>query len=50
MTRLTIQAVRAMPAYKRNPKPIVINEDSPAVAQLEVAWRNGVSWGYYDRG
>ena len=39
-----------MPAYQQNPKPIVINEDSPAVANMEVAWRNGVSWGYYDQG
>jgi hypothetical protein len=45
-----MQAIQAMPAYQRNPKPIVINEDSPAVAQLDVAWRNGASWGYYDQG
>jgi hypothetical protein len=45
-----IQAIRAMPAYQANPKPIVINEDSPAVPNLEAAWRNGASWGYYDQG
>jgi hypothetical protein len=45
-----IQAVRAMPAYQKNPKPIVINEDSPAVPNLDAAWRNGASWGYYDQG
>jgi len=45
-----IQAVQAMPAYRRDPKPILINEDSPAVPNMEVAWRNGVSWGYYDQG
>ncbi len=45
-----IQAVRAMPAYKANPKPIVINEDSPAVPNLDAAWRSGASWGYYDQG
>ncbi len=45
-----IQAVQAMPEYQRNPKPIVINEDSPAVANMEAAWKNGASWGYYDQG
>jgi hypothetical protein len=45
-----IQAVRAMPAYQRKPKPIVVNEDSPAVPNLDAAWRNGASWGYYDQG
>jgi len=45
-----IRAVRAMPEYERRPKPIVINEDSPAVANLDAAWRNGASWGYYDQG
>jgi hypothetical protein len=34
-----------MPAYQRNPKPILVNEDSPALANLDAAWRNGASWG-----
>jgi hypothetical protein len=46
----TIDAVKAIPAYRENPKPILINEDSPAVANFDVAWRRGVSWGYYDQG
>jgi hypothetical protein len=45
-----ILAVKAMPVYQANPKPLVINEDSPAIANMEVAWRHGVSWGYYDQG
>jgi hypothetical protein len=45
-----IRAVQVMPSYEREPKPIVINEDSPAVANLDAAWRNGASWGYYDQG
>lgn len=45
-----LDAVQAMPAFLRHPKPIVINEDSPAVAQLEVCWPRYVSWGYYDQG
>ena len=40
-----IQAIRAMPAWQANPKPIVINEDSPAVPNLDAAWKNGCSWG-----
>jgi hypothetical protein len=45
-----IQAIRAMLAYQAGPKPIVVNEDSPAVPNLDAAWRNGASWGYYDQG
>jgi hypothetical protein len=29
-----IQAIRAMPAWQANPKPIVINEESPALPNL----------------
>ncbi|MEM8495114.1 MAG: hypothetical protein AAF663_06965 [Planctomycetota bacterium] len=29
-------------------KPIVCNEDSPAISNLPVAMREGVSWGYYN--
>jgi len=29
-------------------KPIVCNEDSPCIGQLEVAYRNYASWGYYN--
>jgi hypothetical protein len=45
-----IHALYDMPAYQAAPKPVVINEDSPAVPNMEVAWRNRVSWGYYDQG
>ncbi|MGC9468504.1 MAG: hypothetical protein ACP5HS_07925 [Anaerolineae bacterium] len=45
-----IEAVREMPAYRKSPKPIVINEDSPAVPNLDAAWRHYASWGYYDQG
>ncbi len=45
-----IEAIKAMPAYQRKPKPLVINEDSPGLPNLEAAWRNGVSWGYFDQG
>jgi hypothetical protein len=45
-----VQAVQSLPVYQADPKPIVINEDSPAVANMDAAWRNGASWGYYDQG
>ena len=45
-----IRQVQAMPEFQRNPKPLIINEDSPGLPNLEVAWRNYVSWGYYDQG
>ncbi|MCA9780481.1 MAG: hypothetical protein KC800_27340, partial [Candidatus Eremiobacteraeota bacterium] len=45
-----IHTVQAMPAFQDNPKPLLINEDSPGLPNLDVAWRNYVSWGYYDQG
>jgi hypothetical protein len=45
-----IRAVRATSAFQRQPKPVVVNEDSPGLPNLEAAWRNGVSWGYFDQG
>ncbi|MBC7256944.1 MAG: hypothetical protein H5T66_12670, partial [Chloroflexi bacterium] len=47
---IALDTVTNMRAYRIAPKPIVINEDSPALANMEVAWRKGVSWGYYDQG
>ena len=29
-------------------RPIVVNEDSQALSQMSVTFRNGVSWGYYN--
>lgn len=48
--RAAIQYIQSMPAYRAEPKPILINEDSPAVPNLDASWRCGVSWGYYDQG
>ena len=42
--------IQAMPEFQLNPKPILINEDSTGVVNLDAAWRRGVSWGYYDQG
>jgi hypothetical protein len=46
----SIETLKALPVYTANPKPILINEDSPAVPNLEASWTNYVSWGYYDQG
>ena len=45
-----IDGVLANPEMRRNPKPLIINEDSPGIPNLEIAWRRFVSWGYYDQG
>lgn len=45
-----IDAVKRMPTFQANPKPLIINEDSPGIPNLDVAWRNYVSWGYFDQG
>jgi hypothetical protein len=45
-----IRAVRALPAWQERPKPIVINEDSVGMPNLEAAWREYASWGYFDQG
>ena len=45
-----IRAVRERPAFRARPMPIVINEDSPGLPNLEAAWQNSASWGYFDQG
>jgi hypothetical protein len=45
-----LDAILAMPAYRANPKPILINEDSTGIANLDVCWPRYVSWGYYSQG
>ncbi len=45
-----INAIRATPAYQAQPKPIVFNEDSTKLANMNAAVLAGASWGYYDQG
>ena len=50
-----INTVRNSTSYKKQPKPIVYNEDpnfdfSNSVNNMEVAVTNHASWGYYDQG
>jgi hypothetical protein len=39
--------VRRVQSWKLG-RPIVCNEDSQAIGQLQVAFKTGVSWGYYN--
>ena len=45
-----IKAVKEIPEICRKSKPILINEDTTGITNLEAAWKNGVSWGFYDQG
>jgi hypothetical protein len=45
-----VAKIRASAAYLAHPKPIVWNEDSPNVGNLDAAVACGTSWGYYDQG
>ncbi|MBA2492620.1 MAG: hypothetical protein H0V34_13290 [Gammaproteobacteria bacterium] len=45
-----IEAIKATAAYRAEPKPIVFNEDSENIENLNAAVSNGASWGYHDGG
>jgi hypothetical protein len=47
-----IQAVRALPAYRARPKPIVITEDTQwaGSSNMNAAVAAGVGYGYFDKG
>jgi hypothetical protein len=47
-----VQAVRAMPAYRTRPKPIVITEDAQwaGPANLDAAVAAGAGYGFFDKG
>lgn len=49
-TRLACKTVLANPALKGNPKPVVINEDSTLVDNMDAAFPFRIPWGYYDQG
>jgi len=44
-----IDKVRSNSAYKSNPVPIVVNEDSTSIAKFDASLSKGVGWGYYDQ-
>ena len=45
-----IEATKNSTAYKAHPKPIVVNEDSTNLDNMNAAVAAGVSWGYLDTG
>jgi hypothetical protein len=45
-----LRRLKATDAYARAPKPIVVNEDSVFVDNLEAAVAEGCSWGFYCQG
>jgi hypothetical protein len=45
-----LESLRRRKFFELNPKPILINEDSTGIPNLEASWRRYVSWGYYDQG
>ena len=45
-----LDALRYRKVFELNPKPVLINEDSTGIPNLEASWRRYVSWGYYDQG
>jgi hypothetical protein len=45
-----LRRLRTMAPVRRRPRPIVVNEDSVFVENLEAAAGEGCSWGYYDQG
>jgi hypothetical protein len=48
--RRMIATIRGRKAFRLAPKPIVFNEDSTSIANLEAAVAAGASWGYFDKG
>ena len=42
--------VNGSAAYKAHPKPIVVNEDSTSIDNMDASVSAGVSWGYLDTG
>jgi len=45
-----ISEIRALPSHRDRPRPILINEDSIHLENLDAAIEAGASWGYYDQG
>jgi hypothetical protein len=48
--RIELQRIKASPAFKADPRPILINEDSPYIESLEAAVDEYASWGFYSQG
>ena len=45
-----LDALKQRPAFQQEPKPVIINEDSSGIPNLDCSFDRYVSWGYYDQG
>ena len=45
-----LRALRDTDEHRANPRPIIVNEDSVSVENMEAAVREGCSWGFYCQG
>jgi hypothetical protein len=48
--RAKLRRLKGTDAFKRRPRPVVVNEDSVFVENLEAAVEAGCSWGFYCQG
>lgn len=48
--REKLRRLKDTPEYRTRPRPLLVNEDSIFVSNLEAALAEGASWGYYDQG
>lgn len=48
--REKIRAIKATDSYRRRPRPVVVNEDSIFLDNLDAALAEGASWGLYHQG
>ncbi len=45
-----VSTVKSRSSYTAKPKPIVFNEDSTSISNMDAAVNAGAGWGYYDQG
>jgi hypothetical protein len=45
-----LRAAKASEAYRARPRPVMVNEDSVFVENLDAAFAEGCSWGFYCQG
>ena len=45
-----VDQIRAKSSYQAAPKPILFNEDSTSLTNMDAAIAKGASWGYHDKG
>ena len=48
--RQQLRRIKASEAYRNNPRPLLMNEDSVHLDSLDAAFEEYASWGYYSQG